>query len=221
MVESFAVFDCALITLAVGERAHNLRELRDQLIRTGDPDILYHHFWSGLLRPYFVDPEYQNDFASWAYRDLHDTVLAERLSIINPGRFEDLDKLRREVVEVVEERIDEDPLAERREADHPFIFMRSQIVVLDSRKSAETPQDLASVLPSLTLGSVFYHFVDSRRRLSDGGDDFSSWLENFHEEYEGLRGDIRAIDPYFNTLAELQEELVLAFSRHLGGAGKS
>jgi len=62
MIDPFAVKDCALIAIATGERAHNLRELRDRL-ETTRPGCIYHHFWGGLLRPSFDDPEYQNDFA--------------------------------------------------------------------------------------------------------------------------------------------------------------
>jgi len=106
MAEPFAVKDCALLTISQGERAQNLRELRDR-IRSVHPGSIYHHFWGGLLRPVFDDPEYRNDFAVWASRGLHDIRLAERLAIVDPTSFAILEDLRQELLEVVEERLEE------------------------------------------------------------------------------------------------------------------
>lgn len=56
MVDPFAAKDCALIAVATGEYVQTLRELKEKLaaIPTG---CIYHHFWGGLLRPRFDDPE--------------------------------------------------------------------------------------------------------------------------------------------------------------------
>jgi hypothetical protein len=56
----FLFKDCALIAIAIGERARNLRELRERL-HDIDPNSIYYHFWGGLLRPRFDDPEYHQD----------------------------------------------------------------------------------------------------------------------------------------------------------------
>jgi len=61
----FAVKDCALAAISTGQRAQNLKELRERLIGI-HPGAVYYHFWGGALRPRFDDPEYNNDFASWA-----------------------------------------------------------------------------------------------------------------------------------------------------------
>ncbi len=37
-----------------------------------------------MLRSSFDVPEYQNDFAAWAWRRLNDSSLVERLAIIDP-----------------------------------------------------------------------------------------------------------------------------------------
>ena len=60
----FFVKDCALIALATGLKAQNLKELRDQLQRV-DSSSLYYHFWGGLLHAGFEEREYGNDFAEW------------------------------------------------------------------------------------------------------------------------------------------------------------
>jgi len=211
----FAVTDCALIAIATGEKAQNIREMHHQLMRTTDEGVMYYHFWGGLLRPHFVDPEYQNHFAGWAYHDLHDRRLAEKLSIINPAHYSSIEELRQRVIEVFEARMDEDGAASRVEAEHPFFFMRSQIVVFDTRLRVDTPEAFTGLIPDLTLGSLFYHFIDSRRRSPSGGDDFSEWLKGWGGRYQELIDEIKTVDPYFNSLFELRDDLAAIFASHL------
>jgi hypothetical protein len=215
MCDPFAITDCALIAIATGEKAQNIREMHNRLMRTYDEGVIYYHFWGGLLRPHFVDPEYQNHFAGWAYHDLHDRRLAEKLSIINPAHYTSIQELRQEVIEVFEERMDEEDAASRVEAEHPFFFMRSQIVVFDTRLRVATPEELTGLIPELSLGSLFYHFIDSRRRNASGGDDFTEWLKCLGGRYQSLADQIKTIDPYFNSLIELRENLAACFTSHL------
>ena len=206
-MEPFVLTDCALISIATGEMAHNLRELSDRLRRMEDPAITYFHFWGGLLRPYFVDPEYQNDFAAWAYHDLHERRLAERLAIINPSEFDAIDDLRSKVIDVIEERMDELDFERHVEAENPFYFMRFQIVIFDTRQRIHSPEQLLDIIPNISLGSLFYHFIDSRRRTQSRRNDFSEWMAAWGEQYATLAAQIAAVDPYFNSLTELRVHL--------------
>ena len=221
MSDPFAITDCALIAIATGEKAQNIREMHNRLMRTYDDGVIYYHFWGGLLRPHFVDREYQNHFAGWAYHDLHDRRLAEKLSIINPAHYSSIEELRQKLIEVFEERMDEDDSASRAEAEHPFFFMRSQIVIFDTHLRVATPEELTGLTPDLSLGSLFYHFIDSRRRTPSGGDDFSQWLKSWGERYRDLVDEIQTIDPYFNSLIELREDLAAIFASHLTSEEKT
>ncbi len=214
MAEPFAVKDCALISIGTGERAQNLRELRDRILTT-QPGSIYHHFWGGLLRPSFDDPEYQNDFAAWAGRGLHDTRLAERLSLIDPSEFQDLEALRRELVEVVEERLEETEMVPWAKSDHQFYFVRSQIVVFDTSLRVKDVDGWAALLPRFPVSSIFYHFIDARRRTESRNDDFSEWLLGFGDEHTQLIYRLWAIDPYFSTLSELKSELASILGSYL------
>ena len=213
MIDPFAVKDCALIAIATGERAHNLRELRDRL-ETTRPGCIYYHFWGGLLRPSFDDPEYQNDFAVWAYHGLHDRFLAERLALVDPTDFDDLEDLRRELIEIIEERLDENDLVPWAAAHQQFQFIRSQIVVFDSRIRISKPEELNDLIPQLTVGSIFYHFVDARRRTPNKNDDFSQWLIDFGDDYYELLEQIESLDPYFKSLTELRAQLGEIFQEY-------
>jgi len=71
------------------------------------------------------------------------------------------------------------------------------------------------LIPDLSLGSLFYHFIDSRRRSPSGGDDFSEWLKSWGDQYQNLLDEILTIDPYFNSLIELREVLAAIFNSYL------
>jgi hypothetical protein len=214
MIDPFAVKDCALIAIATGERANDLRELRDRLDTTR-PGCIYYHFWGGLLRPSFDDPEYQNDFAVWAYHGLHDRFLAERLALVDPTDFYDLEDLRRELIEIIEERLDENELVSWTAAHQQFQFIRSQIVVFDTGIRINNPKELKELIPQLTVGSVFYHFVDARRRTPNKIDDFSEWLIGFADNYDELFEQIASLDPYFKSLTELRAQLGEIFKEYM------
>lgn len=209
----FSVKDCALLAVATGKRAENLRELRDILIGI-HPGSIYHHFWGGLLRPTFDDPQFNNDFASWCHYALHDEILAERLAMIDPTDYEDLESLRRELVEVIEDRLDEIERPEWAKQDQQFHFMRSQIVVFDTHRSIVDPRDLADATQKMSVGSVFYHFIDARRRTPLGMDDFRAWLQSFGETYTDLCAILATVDPYFLNLNELRQQLVTVFKNY-------
>ncbi|MCB2182433.1 MAG: hypothetical protein KQH63_10435 [Desulfobulbaceae bacterium] len=209
----FVIKDCALIAIATGSRAMTLRELRDLLLSV-TPDSIYYHFWGGLLQPRFEEREYNNDFAAWAWYEMHDAILAERLAVIDPTECQNMEELRQQLLEIVEERLDERETVSWMFASAPFEFIRSQIVVFDTGKRAASPEELAALLPDVSPSSIFYHFIDSRRRLGHHGDDFSFWLSGFNACHRGLCDKLVAIDPYFVSLPELKNQLVKLFQTH-------
>ena len=133
--------------------------------------------------------------------------MAERLAIIDPKNYENMDALRRELIEVIEERLDESELLPWTRAGNQFRFIRSQVVVFDTKIRIHTIEELKEAIPRMSQGSVFYHFIDARRRTEKRGNDFSEWVVQLGEPYEALANQIRAIDPYFTSLSELKEEL--------------
>jgi len=206
MPEPFAVKDCALISIGTGERAQNLRELRDRL-QTIDPGSIFHHFWGCLMHTSFDEPEFQNDFAGWAWHGLRDRPLAERLALVDPSGFPETEDLRRELIEIIEERLEETELVPWAKANQQFSFIRSQIVVFDTSLRIENPRMLSESLHRMSVGSIFYHFIDARRRPTYGRDDFSAWLAGFGDGYTRLVEALSSVDPYFATLTELRREL--------------
>ena len=71
------------------------------------------------------------------------------------------------------------------------------------------------MMPVLSTGSVFFHFIDARRGPPPKRDDFSSWLEGFDPEFRAVRDHLLAIDCYQWSLTELRERIASCF--HLEG----
>lgn len=217
-IEAFVIKDCAMSAIATGRRAQNLRELRDAMINVL-PGSIYYHFWGRLLRPSFDDPEYNNDFASWTRHQLHDIALAERLGVIDPAEYSDIEALRQEVIDVIEQRLDETEFLSWAPRDRQFQFVSAQTVVFDTHRRIENPSELAAVVPALSVGSIYYHVIDARRREPYGIDDFRSWISQFGDRYQDLNAKLAELDPYFVTLVELRGQLSSVFSDYFKEPG--
>lgn len=214
MVEPFSVKDCALAVISTGISAASIVEFKGAITHI-PTSSLYYHFWKRHFWHSFVYPEFHNDFAEWAYHYLHDPILSERLGIIDPNEYSSLDELRNEMLEIIEQRIDEMEYIQWSTRENKFHFLRSEIIVFDTMSIIETPAKLITVLPQLTSTSIFYHFIDARRRTPNKMDDFSNWLKDFGPEYEVLLKKIQHIDPYFLSLKEQRERLTQIIGAHI------
>jgi len=216
LTQPFNIRDCALVSMATGYRAQNLREFKEGLLRVHESSI-YHHFWGRFLEPQFDEPEYSNDFAAWVYHRLNEKALAEKLSVIDPTDYEDIESVRKESVERVEDRLYENEFVPWTRADQQFHFIRSQIVVLDTGRYLERPSDLPAAVAEMTIGSVFYHFIDARKRTEDRSDDFSAWLIGWGDKYNDLRLKLMAVDPFFSSLKELRHMVTMVLGEYFSG----
>jgi hypothetical protein len=216
---SFVLKDCTLLAIATGRRALTLPDLHSGLASIAQ-DCLYFHFWGSLLQPRFEEREYNNDFASWVRHELHDQKLAEQLAVIDPIDYPDLEDLRQKILEYIEERIDESEHLQWTRGSLPFEFMHSQIVIFSTLKTLYHPEELAEVVPKLSTGSIFYHYIDARRRSAERSNDFSSWIATFGDEYLPLIQQVDAIDPYYQSLHELRNQLAAVIGNYFIRGGQ-
>lgn len=203
----FYVKDCALAAIATGIRAQTLLELRDRLSSI-HPNCIYYHFWGGRLRTSFEHGEYHNDFSHWAHHNLHDDILAEQLELLNPTEYETMEDLRNELIEIMDNRLDEKEMIPWAKSDEQFYFLRSKMIIFQTAHRLTKPEELVTVLPLLSRSSLFYHFIDSARRVPGKIDDFSTWLQEYHDGYQELIAMLRKIDPYLISLSDLQQRLI-------------
>ncbi len=212
-MEPFLVKDCSLITCMGGvDLAMNLRELRERL-GICPIECLQHHFCEPVLRATFDDPEFRNDFAVWAARDLRDRHLAERLGAVNPYQFEDFHSLRGQVLEIVDDHLNELPIIPWAPRGSEFRFMRSVTIVFDTDMTFRTVGDLARGISDMTTSSIFFHFVAANLRPPRNADDFSVWLSEFGEPAEPMVKTLRSLDFYYLTLNELKAEITAALNQ--------
>lgn len=217
-VSPFQVKDCTLAAIATGIKAQTLIELRDKL-QSVNPSCIYYHFWGGRLRTSFEYREYHNDFSFWAHHCLHDDILAERLELLNPTDYDNMDELRNELVDIVDTRLDEREIYAWINSDEEFHFINSKIIIFETRFSINHPKELVQIFPQLTRSSLFYHFIDSARRTPEKVDDFSTWLLEFQGEFMDLVTAFRNIDPYQISLSHLQQQLIHITSNYFAAEG--
>ncbi|MGD8642449.1 MAG: DUF5752 family protein [Gammaproteobacteria bacterium] len=212
----FAIRDCALVALATGKKARLLQEFRSQLA-TIDTASIYHHFWGGLLQPRFEEREYNNDFAAWVKHGIHDSVLAERLAALDPITYIDIEALRHDILDQIDTRLDEVEYLFWTRATQQFEFISSQIVVFDTGRQLNNPAELVEAVANMSTSSIFYHFIDARRRTDDRHDDFSDWLAVYGDEFQTLQEQLYSVDPFFGSLSELRTDLAQLLQLHFGG----
>jgi hypothetical protein len=209
----FLVRDCSLALIATGIEAASLIELRDTIGHVPESS-LYYHFWRSRLRSSFIHPEYPNDFAHWAHFALHDNILSERFGILDPTAFSDLEELRKVMIDIIEERLDEVEFILWSKKEEKYHFLRSLLIIYDTKMIVDKPEDLKKVVPNLLPTSIFFHFIDARRRTPTKTDDFSFWLSGFKEEHAELIQKIQHIDPYFCSLSEAKLKLIETFNEY-------
>jgi len=206
----FYVKDCSLASIATGIKSQTLAELRDRIALI-KPSSIYYHFWGGRLRTSFGHREYHNDFARWAHSALHDDILAERLDLIDPTNYENLEVLRQDLIGIIQNRLEELEYIPWAKSEEQFYFVESKIIVFSTTYLIQKPEDVVKTLPLLSPSSIFYHWIDAARRLPEKIDDFTAWLSEFGDQYKELQENLRKIDPYFISLPHLQEKIAQVF----------
>ncbi len=206
--QSFRVKDCTIIRRMGGVySAMNLRELQERL-RTCPVECLYYHFCETLITPTFDDPEFRNDFAQWAAYMLRDHILAERLGILNPYAYDDFEHLRERIVEIIDERLSEMSFFPSVNRGQEFMFMQAATVVFDTGIVLQSPEDLLGRLPEMSNSSIYYHFLEARRRTPDRVDDFTFWMQFLVEKPVEIISALAHVDFYFLNLDELKNALI-------------
>ncbi|HKL48459.1 MAG TPA: DUF5752 family protein, partial [Desulfuromonadales bacterium] len=148
---------------------------------------------------------------------LGDRVLAERLGILNPYSLTDMENLREQVVDLIDDRLAEDRRCTWMLARDEFRFLQAATVVFDTGLTLEVLDDLVEALPQMSDSTLYYHFVEARRRPPVGHDDFSCWLRGLPGETAWLEEALASIDFYFLNLRELKRELVAVVQTETSG----
>jgi trehalose synthase-fused probable maltokinase len=215
----FGFVACLELREFVGARAENERQLAD-LIDEVSLDSIYYHTHGFFLRHKFVAGAYPNDFATWAAVQVRDRVLGERLAMVDPAHFPNLQALREELVSVIDDHLRGLQVVPSALLGEPFEFIKSRIVEIPTGTEVRTLEELRSVLLDVDVSAIYFHLVEARMRLGRGQNDFAAWLEH-GLGLPALAAKVRAVDPYAGSLERARTRLIQLCDEALAaGAGR-
>lgn len=207
-VGPFGFVACLELREFVGLRAENERQLAD-LIDEVSLDSIYYHTHGFFLRHKFVAGAYPNDFATWAAIQVRDRVLGERLAMVDPAHFPNLQALREELVSVIDDHLRGLQTVPGALLAEPFEFIQSRIVEIPTGIQVHTLQELRDALLDVDVSAIYFHLVEARMRLGRGQNDFAAWLED-GLGLPALAARVRAVDPYAGSLERARTRLIQA-----------
>ncbi len=215
----FQFVACLELREFVGVRAENERQLAD-LMEEVPLDSIYHHTHSFFLRHKFLAGAYPNDFANWAAVQVRDRVLGERLAMVDPGSFADLQALREELVAVIDDHLRGLQIVPGVIFGEPFEFIRSRVVEIPTGIEVRSLQEFRDALLDVDVSAIYFHLVEARIRLGRGRNDFAAWLEQGLDLHE-LARRVEALDPYAGTLEQTRARIIQLCDEALAaGAGR-
>jgi hypothetical protein len=212
--EAFTFVACLELREFTGLRAENERRLAD-LMEEVSLDSIHYHTHAFFLRHKFVAGAYPNDFATWAAIQVRDRVLGERLAMVDPGEFANLQALREELVSVIDDHLRDLQIVPGVIYGEPFEFIQSRIVEIPTGIQVRTLQELRDALLEVDVSAIYFHLVEARLRLGRGQNDFAAWLDVGLGLPE-LAAKVRAVDPYAGSLEQTRARLIHLCDEVLG-----
>jgi hypothetical protein len=203
----FHFFGCWELREMLGRRAYDERELLEHL-EDVPLDSIYFHTHSYVLRERTPPGGYPNDFATWAAIQVRDRVLGEKLGIIDPQDFPDLEGLRAEVVSLIDDHLSEIGSVPRVMFGEPFYFMQSRVLEVPTGMKVRTLGEFRHALAEVDLAVVYLHVVEARGRKGRRRNDFAAWID----EQLGLRelaAAVARLNPFPFGLEEVRRRLIV------------
>jgi hypothetical protein len=202
----FRFTGCSELHEILGKTAEDERRLVE-LIEEVPLDSIYFHTHSYFLRHSYVDRVYPNDFAQWVAMEVRDFVLGERLAVVDPFAFPNLETLRDELLSIIDDHLSRMPLVPRVMYGSPFRFNQSRIMRVPTGVEAPTLRAFRQALSEIEVSAIYYHVFEARHRLGRSENDFSAWaLQSL--QMPDLAYRLRSINPYLGSLERLRSALI-------------
>lgn len=204
-IKPFEFRQCITILKATGEKARNLRELRDRISDVSDESISHHvyHYFQKEKRIL----EYTNDFAQWAGETLKENILAEQLSNIDPYSFKCIVDLRNEIVRAIDAYLKTFPKTRAVLSGDEFYFNEGITLVSPVGIQVKNLAEFLIAIRYVELGSIYYHFYEARIRPPEEVDDFSHWFGDALNK-KGLADRIMSLDPFMHSLEAARQHII-------------
>ena len=198
----FHFVSCHGVQQMLGRVAQDELEL-EQHLEEVPIESIHHHTHSYFLRHHYLAGAYPNDFASWAAIQVRDRVLGERLAIVDPFDFSDLENLRVALIATVDDHLTHTPVVPRVVYGEPFYFMTTTLVEIPTGITVVSLPAFRDQLANIEVAAVYYHLFEARRR---GRQSFDDWFEALGET--ALAEQVRRVHPYTSDLEGLRARLL-------------
>ncbi len=187
-----------MLGLVARDEAELLQHIEDAPIES-----IHHHMHAYFLRHHYLAGAYPNDFATWAAIQVRDRVLGERLAIVDPFDFGDLEALRNALISTIDDHLTHTPVVPRVVYGEPFYFMTTTLVEIPTGLEAWTLREFRDRLATAEVAVVYYHLFEAPRRRRQT---FDAW---FREQGEAALADaVRRVHPYTSDLEGLRGRLL-------------
>ncbi|HMK64376.1 MAG TPA: DUF5752 family protein [Thermodesulfobacteriota bacterium] len=205
-VNPFFFSGCWELKEMLGRTARDEQQLLE-IIEDLPLESIYYHTHSFFLRHKYIAGPYPNDFATWAAIQVRDKVLGEKLGILSPFDYNNLEGLRIEIVSIIEEHLSKLQIIPRAVYGEPFYFMQSRIVENPTGLSATSLDQFREILSITDPSVVYYHTFEAILRLQHLRGDFPVWIGEQLGLHE-LAKAISQLDLYMSNLESIRQKII-------------
>jgi hypothetical protein len=212
--DPFFFTGCWELREMVGRSARDEQQLLEGIEEIPLDSVSYHTH-SFFLRHKYIAGPYPNDFATWAAIQVRDRVLGEKLGILDPYDFDNLEALRTEIVNIIDEHLSQLQIIPRVVYGEPFHFMQSRIIEVPTGLEARTLAEFREILASVDASVVYYHNFEAMLRLGRRKGDFALWIEE-QLDLPDLAQKISRVDFYMTSLESIRHRIIKLCDEGLG-----
>lgn len=230
----FRFVGCMELKEMLGLKARDEEDLMN-LVEEVPLESIYYHVYGYLLRHDYLLGPYPNDFASWVHIEVRDSMLAEKLGLLDPVEYDTLEGLRATIVELISNHLDQVHGIPRVIMGQPFFFMKSNIIEVPTKIEVKSLREFREALEVVDSSVIFNHFFASTeepRKVVDSKEsvefnqvftpagklrrrmDFVKWVEE-DLGMEQLAQNFRVVNPFMMSLEKLRTEMMDICDRYL------
>jgi hypothetical protein len=171
----FHFVGCLELREMLGRKAADIQQLMAG-IEEAPLDSIYYHTHSYFLRQEYGPTLFPSDFATWAAVSVRDRVLSERLGLIDPFEFKDLESLRGQIAATIDEHLSTLWNVPRLIYGEPFEFVRSHVIEVDLELMAGSLKEFRDLLATVDRSALFNHICEAKIRKGRRSGDFVTWI---------------------------------------------
>ncbi|MCD6547988.1 MAG: hypothetical protein J7K10_00765 [Thermodesulfobacterium sp.] len=184
-----------------GIKVYSIKDFIESL-KVIDKFSIFYHMYINIFNYHNLPTFYANSISYWFYKNGR-ILLAEKLSIIDPLDYYDLEDLRNVLVRTLEENYDE---TWDRKEENPFYFIEAEREIIECGEVANTLEEFIEGVKKSSINSLFYHLVTSRIENKTLINDYSAWLFNVGEAKKAEK--ISKLDLYTMNLYEIKKKII-------------